>query len=418
MSNLLGVLSEMTQALFSRRTDGSAKGSMIMRTKTLIVMIVCATAGGFGLVLAEPGAALALPAPSPPAANACGSPNYASNPQTVTCGGGFNPYSNGIVYNETTYPVGNQGNIQVNIAATALVTAPGAAVTATGVSGKNANVTLLNGSSVSGGTVGANVTTSGGGTASIMNGGTATGGTYGLSAQSSGGGLGSVINNGTVNVTGANAQFGIFAADGATISNTGSTTINGSGGANDVSGLATTTSTALDAASITNTSTGSVSVTSTTHNAIGFGSGLTNAGSAIYTNNGALTVTAGTGAAYGFEVVGGTSVAITDAQTAAGTTTTAITGSGALTGAAVSGATGPVTIGFSGQALTLATTGGSATGVAVQRRLSGYGQYRARHLRRHDLRRQRIDRRVDRRDGCQHSRRNGERGRQPYRRYA
>ena len=357
MLKFLKAIFGMTQTMFGRARGGPEEGSMIMRTKSLLLMTACVVTAGAATVLATPGRALAN--------NECGSPNFASNPQTVTCTGAFNPYPSGVTYDENTYAPANQGNLQVDIAATAVVNTAGTAVTATGVSGKNAAVVLLNGSSVTGGTIGVFADTTGGGTASITNNGAVTGGTYGLLAQSGGGGLGTVTNNGSVTVTGANAQFGIFAVDGATISNTGSTTINGVGGSHDIAGLATITTTAADAATITNTSTGTVSVTNSTHNAAGFGSGGTNHGSANYTNNGGLTVATTTGAAYGFEVVGGTNVSITDAQTAAGTTTTSITGSGALTGVSVSGVTGTASASISGQNLTLNTSGGTATGVSL-----------------------------------------------------
>ena len=330
-----------------------------MRTKTLLLMTACVVSVGAAASLFTPGRALAL--------NECGVVNTASNPQTATCTGAFNPYLTGIAYDESTLPVANQGNLQVKISGTAHV-APNPGVTgvsATGVSGKNADVTLLLGSSVTTTGLGVFSTTSGGGTASITNTGTVTAGTYGLLAGSSGGGLGTVTNNGTVNVTGANARFGIFADDGAVINNTGSTTINGVGGSNDIAGLATITTTSSDAATITNTSTGTVSVTNSTHNAAGFGSGSTNYGSANYTNNGGLSVATTTGAAYGFEVVGGTDVSITDAQTVAGTTSTSITGSGALTGISVTGVSGVTAATLSGQALTLTTSGGTATGVTL-----------------------------------------------------
>ena len=328
-----------------------------MRTKTLLMLTACVAAAAGGALMLTPTQALAL------GGNECGPANTASNPQVATCTGAFNPYNNGITYNENNTPPASQGNLQVKLSGTAGVSTAGNGVSVTGVSGFGADATLLAGSSVTAGGFGVFATTSGGGTGSITNAGTVHAGTYGLLAQSSGGGLGSVTNNGSVTVTGSNALFGIFAADGATISNTGSTTINGVGGTNDISGLGTITTTSSDAAAITNTATGSVSVTNSTHNAAGFGSEGTNYGSANYTNNGALSVATTTGTAYGFEVVGGTNVTITDAQTAAAATTTSITGSNTLYGASVTGTSGTDVVNFTGVALSLSST--DATGVFI-----------------------------------------------------
>jgi len=64
------------------------------------------------------------------AANECGSINTASNPQTVTCTGAFNPYASGITYDESTVPSVNQGNLQVKLAATGAVVSSATAINA------------------------------------------------------------------------------------------------------------------------------------------------------------------------------------------------------------------------------------------------------------------------------------------------
>ena len=170
-----------------------------MRTNTLLMLTACVAAAAGGALMLTPTQALAL------GGNECGPANTASNPQVATCTGAFNPYNNGITYNENNTPPASQGNLQVKLSGTAGVSTAGNGVSVTGVSGFGADATLLAGSSVTAGGFGVFATTSGGGTGSITNAGTVHAGTYGLLAQSSGGGLGSVTNNGSVTVTGSNA---------------------------------------------------------------------------------------------------------------------------------------------------------------------------------------------------------------------
>jgi uncharacterized protein YhjY with autotransporter beta-barrel domain len=375
----------MTHTLISRLNGGLNKGSMIMRTKSVLLLTACVVALGGTAVLGTPGTAHAVPA--------CGPINTASNPQTVTCTGAFNPYGAGISYDENTVPVLQQGNLQVNLSSTvAETTATAQGVYVKGVAGFNAGAVIFSGASVNA-TVfdGVETQTSGAGTAYITNGGTITsadvgafalsgvGGTStiinngivnagsdGLLSDAGTGGVTNVTNNGTVSVSGVGAISGIFGTDNATIVNAGTVTVNGTTTGNEVSGARAVTVGASEAAGITNTAAGSIQVTATTNTAIGFGASQTNAGSANYTNNGALTVSATTGAAYGFDVVGGTSVTITDAQTAAGAATTTITGSGALNGVSVTGVgSGAVGVNFTGVGLGLNTSGGPATGVNI-----------------------------------------------------
>ena len=155
------------------RADGSG-----MRRRLLPSLMAAAALGALG-VLTMQGSAHA--------ANECGPVNTASNPQTVTCTGAFNPYASGITYDETTFPAASQGNLQVNLSATAAVTTSSTGVTAVGASGKNADIEILTGASVSAGAEGAKSSTTGGGTASITNAAKGSAATIGLGAQSRGG---------------------------------------------------------------------------------------------------------------------------------------------------------------------------------------------------------------------------------------
>lgn len=313
--------------------------------------------------------ALMLPG-SAQAMNECGPVNTAANPQTVTCTGAFNPYASGITYDETTFPPASQGNLQVNLSATAAVTTGNTAVTAVGASGKNADIEILTGASVSAGVEGAKSTTTGSGTASITNAGTVAAATIGLDAQSSGGPA-SVTNaaGGALTVSGANANAGLYAfGTSATVSNAGSVSIDSSAGANDAYGLEATGTAAAGLATVANT--GSASVTAGSGTAYGLATGAGNVGAASLTNTGTLTVNGGSGGAYGFTVNGGTDVSASDAATASGAPTTTIGGTGNLTGVSLNNFTGTGTVDFAGASLSLDAAGGSAAGIAVN---SGVG---------------------------------------------
>ena len=329
-----------------------------MSTRTPLLATACAVALTAGFALATPGRALAN--------DECGAPSFGSNPQAVTCAAAGNPYGAGVTYDENTYAPANQGNLQVTLAGTAAVNTANVGVTANGAILLNSTVVVLNGAAITAGAAGV-LDTATLGNATINNSGSIAAKVFGLDDASFGGGVGAVTNtaNGAVTVTGAGAEVGIYASGSeAVISNAGTVTINGAGGGNVISGLATFTQLTPYTASITNT--GSVSVTSGTDDAIGFGAEWTNSGSATFVNNGALSVAAGSGAAaYGFNVIGGANVSITDAQTVAGTTTTAITGSGDLTGVSVSGASGTVAVNLSGVGLGLSSSGATVTGVTV-----------------------------------------------------
>ena len=313
--------------------------------------------------------ALMLPG-SARAANECGPVNTASDPQTVTCTGAFNPYASGITYDETTFPVASQGNLRVNLSATAAVTTGNTGVTATGAPGKNADIEILTGASVSAGVEGAKSTTTGSGTASITNAGTVSAATIGLDAQSSGGPAAVTNASGaSLTVSGAGANIGLYAkGTSGTASNAGSVSIDSSALSNDAYGLEAISTASTGAAAVTNT--GSASVTAGSGTAFGLAAGPANTGAASLTNTGTLTVGGGSGGAYGFYVNGGTDLSVSDAATASGAPTTAIGGTGNLTGASLNNFTGTGTVVFSGASLTLDTTGGSAAGIAVN---SGVG---------------------------------------------
>jgi hypothetical protein len=330
-----------------------------MSTRTPLLATACAAALTAGLMLMAPGRAFAN--------DECGSPNFGSNPQTVTCTAAFNPYSNGITYDENTYGPANQGNLQVNIAGTAAVNTSNIGVTTNGAVSFDSAVIIQNGASITAGAAGVyNFATLG--NATIVNNGNVAANGFGLDNVSFGNGVGTVVNNanGVVTVTGVGAEVGIYDGQGnPTITNAGAVTINGAGGGDIISGLGVYTVLPGYAASITNT--GAVSVTSGTDDAIGFGAEWTNSGSATYVNNGALSVVAGSGAAgFGFNITGGTAVSVTDAQTAAGTTSTSISGSGTLGDVSITDVTGPASATITGQALTLNSSGGAATGIYIQ----------------------------------------------------
>lgn len=320
------------------------------------------------LALAALGA-LMLPG-SARAANECGPVNTASDPQTVTCTGAFNPYASGITYDETTFPVASQGNLRVNLSATAAVTTGNTGVTATGAPGKNADIEILTGASVSAGAEGAKSTTTGSGTASITNAGTVSAATIGLDAQSSGGPAAVTNASGaSLTVSGAGANIGLYASGtSGTASNAGSVSIDSSAGSNDAYGLEAISTASTGAAAVTNT--GTASVTAGSGTAFGLAAGPGNTGAASLINIGTLTVNGGSGGAYGFYVNGGTDLSASDAATASGAPVTAIGGTGYLTGASLNNFTGTGTVAFSGASLTLDTTGGSAAGIAVN---SGVG---------------------------------------------
>ena len=83
------------------------------------------------------------------AANECGPVSSATNPQSVTCSGIFNPYANGVTYDESTFPALVQGNLQVLLSPTAAVnTATATGVTAKGAQNFSADVQVQAGSSV------------------------------------------------------------------------------------------------------------------------------------------------------------------------------------------------------------------------------------------------------------------------------
>lgn len=307
------------------------------------------------------------------AANECGPVSSATNPQSVTCSGIFNPYAGGITYDESTYPIGVQGNLQVLISPTAAVNT----TTATGVTGKgaqnfSADVQVQAGSSITSSFEGVRAFTPGSGTASVENYSAVTAATNGLDVYSTTG-LASVTNASTASVTvsGSGALAGVTAS-GATVglSNAGTVSINASTGSGNAYGLMVSGLSASGASSATNT--GTVTVTGGAGAAFGLGSSFTSVGSVTLANSGTLTVKGGAGGAAGFLVETAGAVTITDT---AALTVSSTAGPNFGAYAISSGSSGAMTINLTSVSLAgpgaavqanNGTTGSSASAITIQ----------------------------------------------------
>lgn len=319
-----------------------------------------------GLVaVAAPGAAFA--------ANDCGPVSSATNPQSVTCSGIFNPYASGVTYDESTYPVGVQGNLQVLLSPTAAVnTTTATGVTANGAQNFSADVQVQAGASITSSFEGVRAFTPGSGAASVENYSAVTAATNGLDVYSTSGSA-SVTNASTASVTvsGADAQAGITAS-GANVSvtNAGTVSINASAGSDNALGVEVAGLSSGGASSATNT--GTITVTAGSGAAIAMVSSLSSVGAVTLTNSGTLTVTGGSGGAAGFDVHTAGAITITDT---ASLTVTSTTGPSFGAYAVSSGSTGAMTISLTSVSLTgpgaavqaiNGTTGSSASTITVQ----------------------------------------------------
>lgn len=339
----------------------------------LITAIMEKTGATRKAALALIGAVAALAPGIAFAANECGPVSSATNPQSVTCSGIFNPYANGVTYDESTYPVLVQGNLQVLLSPTAAVnTATATGVTAKGAQNFYADVQVQAGASVTSSFEGVRAFTPGAGAASVENSSTVTAATNGLDAYSTSG-LASITNASTasVTVTGAGAVAGVTAS-GATVSvsNAGTVSINASAGSGNAFGLAVTGLSSSGASSAVNT--GAITVTGGAGAAVGLGSGSGSVGSVSLGNSGTLTVHGGAGGAAGFLVQTAGAVSITDTAPLTVTST-----AGPNFGAYVvsSGSSGAMTISLTsvnlagpGAAIQAnnGTTGSDATVIGVQ----------------------------------------------------
>lgn len=284
-------------------------------------------------VILTPGVALALPG------SQCGPLNTASDPQTATCTGAFNPYSNGIYYNDAS--AGTPGNMLINITGTAVVqpTSAGTAITAIGSNNFNSGVKLFSGSSVTG----------------------ASGASWAVLAQTTGTGTASVDNFGTVSA----GAIGLYGNNSAS-SNGAATLTNEVGGSVTTSGAWTQTGLLGYAATVTETNAGSLSLDSSSGGgqAYGFYAGsFSGTGSITQTNSGTLSVKTAGGAGYGLYTVASQGAV---SQSNSGSLTVN-TGAGAASGFYIrnSGAPGADTLSNTGQ-FNVTSSGGSATGMDAE----------------------------------------------------
>lgn len=344
--------------------------------------------------------ALMLVVPNAPAAamiGACGVPDTSQNPNVVSCVSDPTNYQNGIIYNQSSFPT--PAGLKLDIYGTAIVNAnlAGAAVSVTGSTDNAAQIALRSGARITNTGIGAQALAIGTGGALIDNRGTVTAVTGGLLALGDTTGL-----PGTASVTNQSdgrvllspttgTVYGILALAGsATVVNNGQVTLTSPTGSGTYSGLAVGSHTDGGSASITNA--GTVSLTAGgAANAIGLHV-ISNAGGANHANSGTLSVGTGAGSAIGMFVASsgsggptflsntgtfsvssssgtatgmavflGSTVSLSNAQVAAGTTTFTLTGTN-LTGFRVANATGAVSLSNSGVAVDLdAGSGGVAT---------------------------------------------------------
>lgn len=308
--------------------------------------------------LAAPGAALAIPL------QACGPLNVASDPQTVTCTGAFNPYANGIAYNTSASPT--PGNVQVKLSATANVQ-PTTTSTGLSVIGPNnfyADAQLLTGAQLTATGVGVSVQAGGAGAARIENSGTVSAVTSGLLAQAGSGGSAVLTNNadGSVSVSNAGDTTALSATGGsASISNLGSASAQASGSGRAWGALVNATN-AAGLASLSNT--GQITVSAAGGQAVGLAASPSAGGSSL-TTNGTVSVTGGAGGAAGLSVTGGLSAVLTAASTASGAASLSVSASGSAVGVLASGMSGNTSVNLTGVALSPTSTGADAAGVSL-----------------------------------------------------